>query len=106
MLLNIEQSNVGGKGKDREPLNIVILGASFAGLAVAHKLMREILERLGITRGAHRYKVILIGPSTHLYWNIGAPRAIVDKKRLPLDDIFVSFEPLFEEYPKTRFEFI
>jgi hypothetical protein len=35
------------KNKDYYVLNIVILGASFAGLAIAHKFMRQIMETLG-----------------------------------------------------------
>lgn len=92
--------------KSRDPLNIVILGASFAGLAVAHGYLTKIMEELGRTRSAPRYKLILVGPSQCLYWNIGAPRAIVNDKELPLDDVFVPFLPLFEDYPATRFEFI
>jgi NADH dehydrogenase FAD-containing subunit len=94
------------KQKDREPLNIVILGASFAGLAVAHKVLRNTLEEIGVTRSAPRYRVVLIGPSTCLFWNIGAPRALVSNKCLPLDKVFVPFLPHFEEYPKTRFEYV
>ena len=90
----------------RPALNIVILGASFAGLAAAHGYLTKIMEELGKTRSAPRYKLILVGPSTCLFWNIGAPRAIVHDKQLPLDDVFVPFLPLFEEYPSTRFEFI
>jgi NADH dehydrogenase FAD-containing subunit len=94
------------KQKDREPLNIVILGASFAGLAVAHRFLRNTIEELGVTRSAPRYKVILIGPSTCLYWNIGAPRALVSPKLLPLDKVFVPFLPMFEDYLRTRFQHV
>jgi NADH dehydrogenase FAD-containing subunit len=94
------------KETNSEPLNVIILGASFAGLAIAHKFMRQVMETLGKTRSAPRYRLILVSPSECLYWNIGAPRAIVSEKFLALDDVFVPFGPLFEDYPSTRFQFI
>jgi hypothetical protein len=50
---------------------IVILGASFAGLAVAHSLLKSTAS------GVKGLKVIVVGPNTDLYWNIGSVRAIV-----------------------------
>lgn len=91
---------------NKDLLNIVILGASFAGLAVAHKFLRKTIEEIGVTRSASRYRIVLVGPSTHLFWNIGAPRALVADKLLPLTEVFVPFLELFEEYSKTRFTFI
>ncbi|KIW07191.1 uncharacterized protein PV09_02057 [Verruconis gallopava] len=94
------------RATDHEPLNIVVLGSSFAGLAVAHKFLRNTIEEIGVTRSAPRYKLVLVGPSTCLYWNIGAPRAIVDATRLPIDKVFIPFLPLFQDYQRTRFQYI
>jgi NADH dehydrogenase FAD-containing subunit len=60
------------------PVNIVILGASYAGLLTAHTFLRQALPQLCTTRTAPAYRVVLIAPSTHLYWNVAAPRAIAD----------------------------
>ncbi|KAF2427541.1 FAD/NAD(P)-binding domain-containing protein [Tothia fuscella] len=90
----------------KEPFNIVILGASFAGLSAAHNFLRKTIDELGITRTAPKYRVVLISPSTHLFWNIGAPRAIVGTKLIPHSKSFTSIEDAFRDYPKNRFSFI
>jgi NADH dehydrogenase FAD-containing subunit len=90
----------------REPLNVVILGASFAGLSAAHNFLSKTIDELGTTRTAPRYRVVLVSPSTHLYWNIGAPRAIVSSSLVPHSKSFVPIEEAFRSYPKNRFTFI
>jgi NADH dehydrogenase FAD-containing subunit len=79
--------------------NIVILGASFAGLPMAHYLIKHLPEE---------YTVTLVSPSTHLFWNVAAPRAIVDPELLGKgkDDLFIPILPSFEKYPSGRFTFI
>lgn len=87
-------------------LDIVILGGSFAGLSAAHHFLRDIIDRLRITRTAPNYRVVLVSPSTHIYWNIGAPRGIVSPTWLPQDKLFVPILPAFRHYPSNRFHFI
>lgn len=41
---------------------IVILGASYAGISIAHKLLKHTLPDV------KDLKVVLISPSTHMYW--------------------------------------
>ena len=89
-----------------EPLNIVILGASFAGCAAAHHFLSRVLPTLGATADAPKYRVVLISPSTHIYWNIGAPRILVSEDLIPYEDAFVAIEPGFERYGKDKFAFI
>jgi hypothetical protein len=61
----------------REPLNVVVLGASFAGLGAAHQFLDDVLPSLSTFEDAPTYRLVLISPSTHLYWNISAPRTLV-----------------------------
>lgn len=79
--------------------NIVILGASFAGLPMAHYLAKHLPAD---------YTVTLVNPSTHLFWNVASPRAIVDPELLGKKhpEIFLPFLPGFEKYPAGRFTFI
>lgn len=79
--------------------NIVVLGASFAGLPMTHYLIKHLPEE---------YTITLVSPSTHLYWNIAAPRAIVDPELLGKgkDDLFIPILPAFEKYPSGRFTFV
>lgn len=91
---------------NKEPMNIVILGGSFAGLSVAHNFLKKTIHEIGKTRTAPRYKIILVSPSTHLYWNIGAPRAIVAPELLPHDRVFIDILQAFEDYPSSKFHFV
>lgn len=90
----------------KEPANIVILGGSFAGLSVAHSFLRKTIDEISITRTAPKYRVVLVSPSTHLFWNISAPRALVSEKLIPHSKAFIPFLKAFEEYPKNRFAFV
>ncbi len=78
--------------------NIVILGASYAGLSVAHQLLKQ--------RGTiGPIKVTLVTPNTHLYWNIAAPRGLIPGQ-IADEQLFQPIAPGFEQYPSERFEFI
>ncbi|KAF2673820.1 FAD/NAD(P)-binding domain-containing protein [Microthyrium microscopicum] len=90
----------------RGPAKIVILGGSYAGLSVAHQFLQKIIHTLGTTKTSPKYKVILVAPNTHLYWNIAGPRAICSAKLCPNKRAFVPFLPSFEMYPEEVFEFI
>ncbi|KAI5846187.1 hypothetical protein BZA05DRAFT_407185 [Tricharina praecox] len=78
---------------------IVILGASFAGIPTTHKLLRALPSE---------YKVILVNPSTHIFWNIAAPRAVARDNQFSTDnaDVFAPITPGFAAYAEDRFEFI
>lgn len=79
--------------------NVVILGASFSGLPLTHYLIKHFPEE---------YTVTLVSPSTHFYWNVAAPRAIVDPELIGKnkDDLFIPILSSFEKYPSGRFTFI
>ncbi|GAB7360672.1 hypothetical protein MBLNU230_g0551t1 [Neophaeotheca triangularis] len=89
-----------------DPLNIVILGASYGGLSCAHHFLDETISRLESTTGAPTYRLVLISPSTHLYWNIGAPRALVKPGLMKEEDLFAPIEPGFHRHRGMPFLFI
>ncbi|KAF2841232.1 hypothetical protein M501DRAFT_1022612 [Patellaria atrata CBS 101060] len=90
----------------QKPLNIVILGASFSGVTVANNILNRVIEKLKSFEDAPTYQVILISPSTHVYWNICAPRALVSSNLITRDTSFIPIMPTFEEYPSEQFQFI
>ncbi|PSN74482.1 FAD/NAD(P)-binding domain-containing protein [Corynespora cassiicola Philippines] len=90
----------------RQPLNIVILGGSFAGLAVAHHFLDHIIHQLSTFDGAPTYRVVLVSPSSHLYWNICAPRALVSPSLIHTEDAFIPIEPAFARHPFNEFAFM
>lgn len=92
--------------KSNEPLNVVVLGASFAGLSVAHHFLDPTLSRLRKTSNAPNYRLVIISPSTHIYWNIGAPRALVAPGLLKTPDIFVPIEPGYRRHKDANVVFI
>lgn len=78
---------------------IIILGASFHGLPLAHKLLRSLPPT---------YKLILVNPSDQIYWNIASPRAVAKPGQFSPDDsqLFVPFLPALSHHPISRFEFL
>jgi len=78
---------------------VVILGASFAGLKIAHSLLKTTLPAV------KDLKVILVSPTTHVYFNLAAPRAIIPGQ-IPDEKILAPIEPAFSKYPSSSFEFV
>ena len=84
---------------------IVIIGASFAGLTVASNLLRDILPAIS-SSGKEAFKVTLINPTKEFLWKIGLPRTIVNPTALPLDKALTDIEPYFTKYGPEKFQFI
>ncbi|KAK1544279.1 hypothetical protein CPAR01_04912 [Colletotrichum paranaense] len=78
---------------------VVVLGAAYGGLAVAHRLLKHTRQTEPDLR------VILVSKTTHFYWNMGSVRAIVPGI-VKDDEIFQPIESGFASYPKESFEFV
>lgn len=87
------------------PHQIVIIGASFGGLPVAHGLLKDVIPSVAATT-KQSYKVILISPSKYFWWKIGAPRVIVNPKSLPVEKALLPIPDGFKKYSAEQFEFI
>ena len=79
-------------GLGAELLKIVVLGASYAGLAVAHRFLDDTINHLHISSESPNYRLVIVNPSTHFYWNIAAPRALVRPDLLEDDNLFTPIE--------------
>ena len=77
---------------------VVILGSSFGGVSTAHRLLKQAPKTGDV-------KVILVGPNSHIYWNLAAPRAIVPGQ-FSDDKLFGAIAPGFKQYTADRFEFL
>jgi NADH dehydrogenase FAD-containing subunit len=77
------------------PVNIVIVGASYAGLSIAH----SVLELPNV-------KVVLINPATTFYWNIAAPRIVAKANAFKSEQYLLSIADAFIKHPAEKFEFI
>ena len=77
---------------------ILILGGSFAGVATAHRLLQTTLKTAD-------YKIVLVSQSTHVYWNIAAPRAVIPGQ-VPDQKVFQPIAPGFKDYAADKFSFV
>ncbi|CAI4210756.1 unnamed protein product [Parascedosporium putredinis] len=78
---------------------VVVVGASFAGLAVSHRLLKYTRQK------EKNLRVVLVSPTSHFYWNLASIRAVVPGL-IKEDQIFHPIEPGFSLYPKENFEFV
>jgi apoptosis-inducing factor 2 len=78
---------------------VVILGAGWAGLPLAHKLLKYTLPKV------EDLKVILVSPNTHFYWNLAAVRGVIPGAFTD-DQLFLPIQPGFARYPDANFQFI
>ncbi|KAM0448295.1 hypothetical protein ACHAQK_000276 [Fusarium lateritium] len=78
---------------------VVILGAGWAGLPLAHKLLKHTVPKVP------DLKVILVSPNSHFFWNVAATRGIIPDA-IPDHQLFLPIKPGFDQYPSENFEFI
>ncbi|CRG89245.1 hypothetical protein PISL3812_06281 [Talaromyces islandicus] len=78
---------------------IVILGASFAGVCTAHRILKQ------ATKTGRSVKVVVVSPNSHFYWNVASPRALLPGQ-ISDDQIFKSIAAGFKQYPASQFEFV
>lgn len=86
-----------------ESRNVVILGASYAGLSAAHYFLKHVLP--GLPKNGN-YHVYLVNPSTHMYHRVAAPRAAASSELMPNSKIFLEIAPGFKKYPSNVFTFV
>ncbi|CAM1509775.1 Fc.00g001100.m01.CDS01 [Cosmosporella sp. VM-42] len=78
---------------------VVILGAGWAGLPLAHKLLKYTVPKVS------DLKVILVSPNSHFFWNVAATRGILPGE-IPEDQLFLPIKPAFDHYSAENFEFV
>ena len=84
--------------------NIVILGSSYSGLAVAHGLLKAFSGLKAQT--GKSYKVTMVSNSTHFWFSVGAPRAMFIPYPNDIMDSFIPIEKGFKQYPAGVFDFV
>ncbi|KND94553.1 Apoptosis-inducing factor 2 [Tolypocladium ophioglossoides CBS 100239] len=80
------------------PKTVVILGAGWAGLPLAHKLLKYTAPKTSL-------KVILVTPNSHFFWNVAATRGIIPGE-IPDSALFLPIAPGFKQYPADAFELV
>ncbi|KAK5115932.1 hypothetical protein LTR62_000388 [Meristemomyces frigidus] len=84
-----------------ETRNIVILGASYAGLNAAHYICKFVLPKLKQAKD-YDYALHLVDPSTHFWHHIAAPREIVSVKEMPHEKCFLDCMAGFKQYSSLK----
>jgi NADH dehydrogenase FAD-containing subunit len=77
---------------------VVILGGGWAGLPLAHKLLKSTAPKTSL-------KVVLVTPNSHFFWNVAATRGLIPGE-IPDADLFLPIEPGFRRYPADAFELV
>lgn len=78
---------------------VVILGASLAGIPIAHYLLAH------TSSAVPDLKVVLVSPNTHMYWAFASVRGILPGG-LDEDKLMLPVEPAFKKYSSDKFEFV
>lgn len=78
---------------------VVILGASLAGIPIAHYLLAH------TSAVVPDLKVILVSPNTHMYWAFASVRGILPGG-LEEDKLMLPVAPGFNKYSADKFEFV
>ncbi|KAL8877106.1 MAG: hypothetical protein Q9192_008736, partial [Flavoplaca navasiana] len=88
--------------------NIVVIGASYAGLGTAHYLLRHTIPSLEKANNSNSrtYKLTLISATTHFYHKVGAPRFLASADLIPLSKAFLPITDGFTSYPPSKFDLI
>ncbi|KAK6957492.1 hypothetical protein Daesc_000278 [Daldinia eschscholtzii] len=78
---------------------IVVLGGAYAGVGVAHRLLKYTRPHV------KDLKVILVSKNSHFYWNMASVRAIIPGL-LKEEQYSQPIEKGFAKYPAEAFEFV
>ncbi|KAL5364202.1 hypothetical protein BJX96DRAFT_187634 [Aspergillus floccosus] len=79
-----------------QPVSVVIIGASVAGIPIAHALLKDVPA----------VKVTLINPSPTFYFMIAAPRILAKQDAFTQEQYLLPIEKEFSRYPKHSFSFV
>ncbi|KZM23537.1 uncharacterized protein EKO05_0011276 [Ascochyta rabiei] len=89
-----------------EQRNIVVLGASAAGLQSTHYIMKHILPALKQSKKDAKYHVYLINPSSDWWFRVASPRVAASTTRMPAEKILFDIRPGLKQYSKDDITFI
>jgi NADH dehydrogenase FAD-containing subunit len=88
-----------------EQRNIVVLGASAAGLSSTHYVMKHILPGLK-KKGDAKYHVYLINPSSDWWFRVASPRVAASTTRMSAETILFDIRKGIAQYSKEDITFI
>lgn len=95
---------------DSEPetYNIVVLGASYAGIRISRTILAKVLPNLSAKQKQNRkYKVVMVAPIDKLFMSVSSARVIAVPKLIDHPNLLYPFLDEFEPYQdQDQFEFV
>ena len=82
---------------------IVVLGASYSGLSIAHYLLKHVVPTLG---NPADYQVVLVSPSRETVVRVASPRAMISDDLLDQNKLFVDTTTVLKQYPAEMVRFL
>ncbi|KAF3033409.1 hypothetical protein E8E12_001001 [Didymella heteroderae] len=89
-----------------EQRNIVVLGASAAGLQSTHYIMKHILPALKKSKTDAKYHVYLVNPSSDWWFRVASPRVAASTTRMSTEQILFDIRPGLKQYSSNDITFI
>jgi NADH dehydrogenase FAD-containing subunit len=89
-----------------EQRNIVVLGASAAGLQTTHYILKHILPTLKKSKTDAEYHVYLVNPSSAWWFRVASPRVAASTTRMSTEQILFDIRPGLKQYSSNDITFI
>ena len=89
-----------------ETRNIVVLGASFAGVQATHYIAKYILPELKKAHPNAHYHLYVINPSSEWFFRVASPRVATSTSLMSTDKVFAPLADSFKNYNKEDFTLI
>jgi len=86
--------------------NIVVVGASIAGLSAAHYIAKHLLRLKNSNEPSTKLHLYVISPSSDFYFRIAAPRVATSTSRMAAENIFSPLAEAFKDYKQDDFTWI
>ncbi|KAJ4294048.1 hypothetical protein N0V90_007737 [Kalmusia sp. IMI 367209] len=90
----------------KDTRNIVVLGASYAGIQTTHYIAKHILPLLRTTHPSTHYHLYIISPSSDFFFRVASPRVAASADLLPAERVFAPLAEAFKGYAKEDFTWI
>lgn len=89
-----------------EQRNIIVLGASSAGLQATHYIMKHIMPALKQSKQEAKYHVYLINPSSKWWYRVASPRVAASTSRMSTEKILFDINAGLKQYSKDDITFV
>ena len=86
--------------------NIVIVGGSFAGMSIAHYLLRHTIPKLEASNSGKTYKVTLVSATDRFFFKVASPRTVTSPNLIPIKKALLPVADGFKEYSNEKLELL